>query len=517
MSAAVKPPGGLTAAGFEAMATEAGGWLWGTVQGAFNHKASLSQIIVDAVIGMIPLVGDVTAARDIMAVSIRLIDDPKARKDKLEWVLLAVLGLALIPVFGGVAKGVGRLIIKAAGEAGHLAGAARAAKLAEAAKDIVAFLNRIGAGNAERWLLHWKFADHQAAILQHFDNFIYTVNGALNQIERKLGGILSEGLTQRIHGLMTGLGQIKVTAREMIPQAIKDLDETLREIQQFVRSGGQTTSRVTEHTVIAGDKAAITMTDELRLAEGMSATRSARGGIQKNDGRLGRIESQGFYKHEPGYPNLTGYAPKGYAQQVATFGGKIVNRPLARGEEIYRVFGPEGVTHGAEVGRSYGPGASSDRANFWGLGTPPKDAKEWRKSSAVLDEWNRDSFIVEGTVREPNTIKACTGKIAEQIGDKIPGQYLPGGGKQAMLQLATDLNDLLRAAGERVISSGKPEAFERGGISWVIKPTGWKDANGIHGYDLVTLKAGIQTSRLAAREEAAKGDRDSRPASGAKQ
>lgn len=156
-------------------------------------------------------------------------------------------------------------------------------------------------------------------------------------------------------------------------------------------------------------------------------------GIQERlKGFLREIEKQGFYKHEPGYPNLTAYAPYGRSQQVTTFGGKIVNRPLAQGEEIYRVFGPEGVTHGALVERSYGPGAVSNRTNFWGLGTPPKTAEEWRKGAAVLDEWNRDSFIVQGTVREPNAIKACTGKIAEQGGRDIPGQYLPGGGKQAM-------------------------------------------------------------------------------------
>ena len=517
MSGSNAAPGGLTPAAFEAMATEATSWLWGTVQGAFNHKATLSQIIVDAVIGMIPLVGDVTAARDIVAVSTRLVDDPKARESKLEWVLLFVLVLALIPVFGGVFKGVGRLLIKAAAEAGHLTGAARAAKMGDAAQDVVAFLNRIGAGNAERWLLKLKFADHQSAALQHFDNFIYTVNGALNQIEHKLGGVLSQGLLQRIQSLVNGLGQLKVKAREMIPQAIKELDATLREIQQFVRSGGQTTSRVVEHTAIAGEKAAITMTDELRLSEGMSATRSARGGVGQNKARLSEIEKEGFYKYEPGYPNLLAYAPNGKAQQVATFGGKIVNRPLAEGEGIYRVFGPEGVTHSASVGRSYAPGGSSDRANFWGLGHPPKDAEDWRKGSAVLDEWNRDSFIAVGTVRDKDAVKACTGKIAEQAGKDIPGQYLPGGGKQAMLQLSAETNDALRAAGERVIATGKPEAFERGGVAWRITPTGWKNANGIHGYDLVTLQAGIQTSRLALREEATKGDRDRSGSAGAKQ
>ncbi|MDR2852973.1 MAG: hypothetical protein LBV61_07990, partial [Burkholderiaceae bacterium] len=69
-------PGGLSQARFKAIAAEAGGWLWGTVRGAFNEKATFSQIVVDAVIGMIPLIGDVTAVRDLIAVLMGLSDDP---------------------------------------------------------------------------------------------------------------------------------------------------------------------------------------------------------------------------------------------------------------------------------------------------------------------------------------------------------------------------------------------------------------------------------------------------------
>ena len=58
---------------------------------------------------------------------------PKAREDKMEWVLLVVLIIALVPVAGGVAKGVGRLTIKAVGDVAHLTGAARAAKAAACA------------------------------------------------------------------------------------------------------------------------------------------------------------------------------------------------------------------------------------------------------------------------------------------------------------------------------------------------------------------------------------------------
>jgi hypothetical protein len=518
MSAANSAPGGLSWSEFEAMSTEAGSWLWGTVSGAFNQKATMSQIVVDAVIGMIPLVGDVTAVRDIVAVSIRLVDDPKAREDKMEWVLLVVLIIALIPVAGGVVKGVGRLTIKAVGDVAHLAGAARAAKLAESARDIVAFLNKIGMGNAERFLLKLKFADHQAAALAKMDELVYVINGALVAIKKKLGGILGAGLLQRIDGLMTGLSQLKTKAHEMIPQAVKELDQTLREIQQAVRSGGETTSRSTAHTVVAGDKAAISMTDELRLIEGQTALRSARGGWEKNSGFVSQFEATGLYKHEPGYPNLldgyketvgTAAKPKTRYVDVTTYAGKIVNRPLDKGEQLFRVFGPEGITHGTTVGKSYAAGNPKSPHAFWGLGKAPENAEKWRKvDGAVIDEWNGDGFIVIGTVQESDKLKAVTGKIAEQTGNKIPGQYLPGGGKQAKITFEKHMIDQLNAAGERVMATGKAEKLTFHNVNFEIKPTGWKDANGIHGYSLMPGPATVQTARLTAREYATKDERE---------
>jgi hypothetical protein len=44
-------------------------WLWGTVKGGFNEQQSIAQIIVDAAISLIPVVGDATAIRDLVAVS----------------------------------------------------------------------------------------------------------------------------------------------------------------------------------------------------------------------------------------------------------------------------------------------------------------------------------------------------------------------------------------------------------------------------------------------------------------
>src|SRR6185312_8619282 len=121
MSDNQNPPAGWTWSHFKAVCADVSSWTWGTVQGAFNEKASISQIIVDAVIGMIPLVGDATAVRDLIAVVIGLVDDEEKRDSTWQWVLLVVLLFALIPVIGGVVKGVGRIIVKVAEEAAHLA------------------------------------------------------------------------------------------------------------------------------------------------------------------------------------------------------------------------------------------------------------------------------------------------------------------------------------------------------------------------------------------------------------
>lgn len=507
-------PAGWSWAEFEATASEAGSWLWGTVQGAFNEKASLSQIIVDAVVGMIPLVGDATAVRDIIAVSVGLIDEPKKRDDTWQWVALVVLIFALIPVVGGVIKGVGRLVIKAVGEAAHLRGAARIAHMQQAAKDIVAFLNRIGAGNAEKWLINLKVMEHQAELMQRFDNLIYTINGALVQIERKLGSVLGEGLKQRIAGLKNGLDQIHAKGQEMIPRALKDLNEKLREVQQYVRSGGETTSKEIAHTVPTGTKAT-TYADELRLLEGAGAKRSIRGGLQKNPGKLADFEAAGIYKHEAGYPDLLkrfeGNPKDPTYVNITTYAGQIVNRELEQGEQIFRVFGPvkPGGVHGYKQPKNaIAAGDPAYRAGFWGLGSAPKSAKEWRGPSGVLDEWNHDGFIMVGTVEEANKVKACTGKIAEQTGKEIPGQYLPGGGKQAMIETPEAIQKQLNAMADAVVADGKPRSITLNGVRWEIKPTGWTDAVGIHGYGLTTGHAAVQTARLGSREQATKNTRD---------
>ena len=201
---------------------------------------------------------------------------------------------------------------------------------------------------------------------------------------------------------------------------------------------------------------------------------------------------------------MTKYPKGGHCTQIEAFSGKIVNRPLKPGDQIYRLFGPEGMTHRTPVAESAPGGA------WWGLGHPPKTAKEWREKSAVLDEWNRDGFMLVGTVPAGHEIKAAVGTISEQSGKQIPGQFLPGGAMQAVIDMDAATKAALSQAAQNVIATGKSRTWidPVSGMSFEIRPTGWKDANGVWGYVNMPGQSAVQTLRLGARERASKQNRE---------
>ena len=172
------------------------------------------------------------------------------------------------------------------------------------------FLNRVGAGKAEAWFKTLNVLKYQPELVQKFDNFMRAMNGVLVTVERHMGHMLSDRMLQRINSLKNGIDQLAELGRKMIPRALKDIHATLKELQQFIRSGGEATSRVTAHTAVAGERAIVTHADELRLIEGAQAVRSARGGWIKNSGTEELIAKKQLYKPEPGYPNLMEFSKR---------------------------------------------------------------------------------------------------------------------------------------------------------------------------------------------------------------
>lgn len=502
MSEIQNPPGGWTLIQFKAVCADVGNWTWGTVQGAFNEKASITQIVVDAVIGMIPLVGDATAVRDLIAVVIGLADDEEKRNSTWQWVLLVVLLFALIPVLGGVVKGVGRIIVKVAQEAAQLAPAAKMAHMAAGAKEVVEFLNRIGVKNAEKWLLALRVSDHLEPLVGKFTHLMVTLDTIMVKSRAKVAGMFPS-LAKRIDSLRAGLAKVREKGKEMIPLAVKELEQKLREIQAYIRSGGETTSRVALHEVATGQRVA-TRADERRLVEdGVLPVRNSRGGFSQNPASASNpAKIAKYYKHEPGYPNLLHAADPltNEYNSVAAFAGKMVNRPLEEGEQVFRFFGPPRTTHGVAVDEAWGGGA------WWGVGRPPKTAKEWRELAAVLDSFNGDGFYVSARVIGSKGPKAVVGTVSEQFGEKIPGQYLPGGATQAFFFLGSRFKDILNQIGHNFSNGAKRSKImdPQTGLEFTFYRTGWTDANGIWGYLRAPGATTIQTARVGSREQATK-------------
>lgn len=140
------------------------------------------------------------------------------------------------------------------------------------------------------------------------------------------------------------------------------------------------------------------------------------------------------------------------------------------------------------------------------MGEAPKNAEEWRMiKGAVLDEWNGDGFIITGKVGAQGP-KACLGTIAEQSGKKLPGQYETGGGTQAFFFMDKDAQAAITKRGQEVIADGKPRQYLdiQTGTTFTIRPTGWKDANGIWGYVRAPGAKSVTVARLGNRELANK-------------
>jgi DNA-binding transcriptional regulator YdaS (Cro superfamily) len=489
MSGTSAPPGGLSAKEFALHAAEVGQWIWGTTQGAFNHKQTTSQIITDAVIGMIPVVGDVTAVRDLIAVSMTLINEPEKRSSAFEWILLIILIFALVPVIGGVIKGVGRLALRITPDVLR-----DSAQVAEIAEDLIAFLNRVGHKNAEAWIKGLNVIKYERELLIKFGAFCDTMVLTIFRCKMRFKSYFPVSLLEKLDSIAAGFKTLKTLGERMIPRALKELHQKLEHIQKVIHSGGLPPVDKAKTLLAQTGQKTVTYAEEARLVEGKPKQKIVRAGRHpQNIADVDDIAGiDKVYKAQKDFPNLldskvsdplTGAT---YYPKIAASSGKIKNEVLS-GESLYRAFGPEGVTHGVHVDTSSAIGA------FWGRGAPPKTAKEWREKCAVLDEWNRNGWLSIVNIPPGVKIPACTSKVSEQYGKKL-GQYLEGGGEQAVVTAFFD--HLVKEAAIALFAKGggKAKIVMKDGqtIEVVVKQSGWKGINGKVGYgDTVIPGAGV--------------------------
>ena len=462
---------------FKETSLETSQWIWGTLQGAFNEKQTIGQVITDAAIGMIPVVGDVTAVRDLLAVSIGLINEPKKRENITEWVFLVILLFALIPVIGGVIKGVGRLALRVT---------TKAAENVETLAEVVKYLNRVGEGDAVKWLNKLNVVEYQARLIEKMRDFCDTMITAINQIlKARVGRMLPDKWQADLLRVRDGFAALKPLASRMIPQALKELDAKLRVLQALVYKGEiQTVATGKGRAEVRREAEAYLIERPLREAPKQGTRFPSLHAEEFHQGRLQRKYLKA------GYPNIVSWKGESPAfvkgQQVftdiASFSGEIIAKSAREmaGSTIYRAFGNE-------TQLATNPGGSWAAGGFWGYQKVPGSAEEWRQLSAVLDEWNGNGFLVvlhmpaDLATRMPGT-NAWHGKIAEQFGSDIPTQYLQGGGEQVIINLDEMLKKELNRIGEQVKATGQPASIEINGVKAEFYPTHWKDVEGTYGY-----------------------------------
>jgi hypothetical protein len=452
-------------------------WMWGTVQGAFNEKMNLSQIVTDAAIGMVPLVGDVTAARDLIAISLGLAGDEKKRDDKMQWLLLVIFVFALIPVVGGVIKGVGRLALRVTADV---------AKDVKVLEEVITFLNRIGHGNAVKWLKELDVLKYQGQVLERFNAFVDTMIAVLARIKLKLGSVLPASMVARLEGWIAGFKKVKEAGAKRIPEGVKELHARLQRLQQLVYRGEW-------HTVMPGTRN-VTREAEARLIEEsqIAAQASSHGGWKQNAAKAGDAATDAdlaaiakVYKWEDGYPELmkkidATALEKDVYVDIAAFSGPIKASRVEGGEYLLRIHIPNTASRPWWVRMPHGVTEANWR-DFM------KGGKAWREGLGVLDEFSKNGAYSIVKIKPGHSIKAWEGKAAEQLGMANPGQYLPGGMTQLYLDTrAASFND---------------------GVEWLVKEasTKWDDLEGV-GYAAGNVKVAgaARVQRLSDDEDQTK-------------
>lgn len=488
---------------FKKTSLEVGQWCWGTMQGAFNEKQSISQIITDAAIGMIPVVGDVTAVRDLLAVSIGMARDPRKREEVMEWVMLVVFVFALIPVVGGVIKGVGRLALRSAGDA---------VKDEKLLQEVIAYLNRVGHGDAPKWLRALDVRQYQVQLVEQLKNFCSTVRRTIEKtLESHVGSLLPQQWHGQLQMVADGFGALPQQADKMVPKALDSLNEKIRVLQNTAYEGEK-------HVVATGGAPKVARETEAELKEELKRPPVPRGKNASIPARVRNVKliAQLKARFEPyiaqGWPNLfyaTSEIPVFPGQKVykdiASFHGEITavtSRELA-GKKIYRVFG--NASKVTPAGESVAGGFWG--AAYWGVGEVPKTAKMWREGAAVLDDWNANGFMVVAHL--PDNLaelwpeaKAWMGRIAEQYSPDPPFQYLEGGGEQLVANFGKDLVERITAIGNEVktATSNTVRTEMIGGVRFEFFKTNWTDVERVHGYGEAADQGAATTRKLAADE-----------------
>lgn len=422
-----------------------GNWLGGALKGEFNDKATLGQIVFDAVISMFPIAGEATAVRDLIAISNRMAGDEKEKNKVLNWVSIILCLLPIIPIFGGILKGIGKLLITVIKDA---------SKAAEVTIEILAFLRKMGYGDPIKFIDALKFSKYQSKILLEFNKFILRLKASIQFFIKKMGGVLPKDVYVQLNSFLPELDKLAKLADKMIPSAIKELDAALNKVRseminQMNKAGAK----------IGGGQTKI-LTTEARL------TSTARNTIVSKGHKPAGLS---HYKHKEGWPDLRKrYNTKSKIYEaIASFSKKANITP-----KLYPPGAKVGWKRFLDQKRPFKSGA------YW-ADKMPVNGTAWRFDYAVKSGWSKNGIFVAldsiPTIGELQKLeipvpknwqgaKTWEGKVAEQLDfDQMQGSglLLVGGEKQIYIDFAHPDNKPIKAYIDKMLS---------------IKKTNWDDA-----------------------------------------
>lgn len=299
-------------------------WVTGTLQGSFNQKQTTSQIFVDSIIGMIPIVGDVTAVRDIIAVTIGLSLEESKRKDEYLWMMLVLLLFALIPVIGGALKGVGRLLLKLCKEIKKIA-------------DFIAVLNRIGVGDAVSFFKTLDLTKYTNSLLDNWGKLLYRLDTVITAAKAKLGIFLLKSYFERLDKIRDGLAALKIEGGKMIPESVKELQLRLRAIQnQMYKGDWHEIPNTLKSSTCEIEARLVASAGKKWVAQGMKFPPAKKSDFIPEEGWPDLTEGQ-FVKKLP----LPNRKFKIVYDKIESFSGPIRPVKLRPKAKIYRVIQPD--------------------------------------------------------------------------------------------------------------------------------------------------------------------------------
>lgn len=218
-------------------------WLKQVACGEFEDNRPIDVMVADALACCLPGVVLVASARDVVAITLRLIKHPEKREEVMEWILLIACTIPLIlPVIGAavgfLADGVGSVV-------GFLGGTELGATLrvvclllvrttAKQLAPIIEVLSRFLKGDIVKILRGIKFAVYEAAMIKYLEQF---GNGIINICKRvrlrllELPGIdLVKATIKRLEQFEAGYYQFQKDAIKNIPKALNELDARLAKV-----------------------------------------------------------------------------------------------------------------------------------------------------------------------------------------------------------------------------------------------------------------------------------------------